>query len=111
MMTELEELRILCADADPTLEAALADARGALTQLAALQATVARIQREARDVEFEPVAPAIRAAIDGNLLQRAGYVATRSEEAVKRVRECAQGIRDLRAACQQLVMLAGEVRS
>lgn len=106
MSKELEELRLQCATAETALDTALEDVRTALTAVAALDAVVARLQAEARDVEFEPVPDRVRAAIDGNLLQRAGYVALRSAEATRRLREIAQGCRDLKGACQQLVQLA-----
>lgn len=106
MTTELAELHTACAAADAALAAALEDLRGALAQLGALQVTVSRLQREARDVEFEPVPPAVRAAIDGNLLQRTGFLTARLDDATRKLRECAQGTRDLRAACAQLVAVA-----
>lgn len=107
-MTELEDLRTHCRAADAQLGAALDDLRAALAALETIGETAARIQREARDVEFEPVPPRVRAHLDGSLLQRTGFVNTRAADAAKKIRELAQGLRDLRADCAALVTLEAD---
>ena len=104
-LKELEELRQKAAEAGPLLEATLAALRDAVLSVNSLGLLAGDLQREAVDCEFEPIPPAVRAHLDGRLLQRTGYVSKQAAETGKRLRELAQGVRVLHENCAQLVAL------
>jgi hypothetical protein len=105
---ELQELVAVCAAAGSELDAIEARIRDGAKAASELAALAAQLQREAADVEFEPVTPAVRAHLDGVLLQRVGYVAARSQQAQLLLRQVGQGIRDLRTDCARTVAIARE---
>lgn len=105
MGKELTELREKAAAADAMCTEVLGALRDATTSVHSLTLLAMDLQREAADCEFEELAPAVRAHLDGRLLQRTGYVTVRATELGRKLRDLAQGVRDLQGDCTQLVVL------
>lgn len=107
-LKELQELRQKAAEAGPLLEATLSALRDAALSVNSLALVAGDLQREAADCEFEPIPPAVRAHLDGRLLQRTGYVTKQAATAGRTLRELAQGVRALAENCAQFVALVPE---
>lgn len=103
---ELLELQRVCAEAHSEGGAsalALEALRAAVLAVNTLTAEVARIQKEAQDVEFDDTVPkTVRALLDGRLLQRTAYVLQRATTAAQELRMLSQGVRDLDDDCRAL---------
>lgn len=104
-MKELNELRAKAVEAEPLLAELLVALRDAAATVNGLGLVVADLQREATDCEFEEIPPAVRAHLDGSLLQRTRYVSGRAADLGTRLRDLAAGVRSLRADCATLVAL------
>lgn len=105
MSLELQELRTKAAAAPPLLDEVSRSLRDAVYSVESLGMLVADLQREARDCEFEEIPAAVRAHLDGRLLQRTGYVANRAQDAARKLRDLAIALRSLREDCEELVTL------
>lgn len=104
---EVRELVAIATAALAQLRAHEASLRVTLEQASDLQALLAALQKEAADLEFEATVPAaLRTFVDGSLLQRIGFAASRTTTLVATARPLAQGLRDLTADCERTVALA-----
>ena len=105
MPKELDELRAKAVEADALLEQLLASLRDAAAGVNSLGLLAGDLHREAADCEFEEIPAAVRAHLDGRLLQRTGYVGARAADCARKLRELADGVRNLRRDCAALVAL------
>lgn len=108
MSKELQELRTAAVEADPLLTGILTELREASFAIESLGLLAGRLQREATDCEFEPIPPAVQVHLDGRLLQRTRYIASRVAETGKHLRNLALAVRTLQTDAAALVALVPE---
>lgn len=108
MSKELQELRTAAVDADPQLAELLTQLREAVFAVESLGLLTSVLQREAKDCEFEPIPAEVSVHLEGRLLQRTRYIASRVAEAGKHLRDLAQAVRTLREDAAALVALVPE---
>lgn len=93
--TEETEYVTAISDSESQLADALAGLRQAAKIVNDLGALASTMQRTAQDIEYAPVGAELKSFLDGNYIQRTGFVNKRASEAAELLRQLSRGVVDL----------------